>query len=521
MRQTLKSAFAFVAFIFFLLLQGTPALSADKEYKFRVSVYANVDTPPESIPYERIDGVVLAFINPADDCGGFSETEFPWAQEIVRRARAQEANGRKIIVTFAIGGGGNDIANGRLESIASNEGCRKQFAGQVAEILSKNDLNGVNLDWEFPKPSSLGNYTLLIKALRESIGTKILSIAIYDDSGKEDASGRLTKDVFPFVDYYMVMAYLAPRNDAIKGWINPPWNLPKSKLRLGLAFFGDPDDGGPGVGYNKLLGTVPPAQVNACGDQVGIFKINGLRLTRELTRFAMTEKLGGITAWELGQDRTDGISLLNAASETSRMWENFAEWQPGTSYPVGTIVRNRGNLWLAISSAPTTQRKSSAPTIQPEPSLANSAFKQIEVMKEWSAQKYYCGGDEVWFGDAVYRAGQDPMLSMTNLSPTGDLSLWKKLYTASLYDNSKTYKKGERVFFNSSVFVANNKTQGQSPAKALASWSPFVDTEAFDFGKSYFPGAMVRYMGNKYISTKSSLGLNPVVATDFWEPLKK
>lgn len=508
----MKSVFAFAACILFLLLQETPALSADKEYKFRVSVYADVNTAsPESIPYERIDGLVLAFINPVDDCRGFSVTEFPWVQEVVRRARAQEANGRKIIVTFAIGGGGNEITNQRLESIASRGECRKQFAGRVAEILSKNDLNGVNLDWEFPKTSSLGNYTLLIKALRESIGTKILSIAIYDNSGKEDASGRLTTDVFPFVDYYMVMAYLGPRNDAIRGWINPPWNLPRSKLRLGLAFFGNPDDGGPGVGYDQLLDSVPPAQVNPCGDRVGTFKLNGLRTTRELTRFAMTEKLGGITAWELGQDRTDSISLLNAASETSRMWENFEEWQPGAAYPAGTVIQHLGNLWLVKSSTPSTR---------PEPSLANPAFQQIEVMKVWSAQKYYCGGDEVWFGDAVYRATQDPVLSMTNLS-TNDLLLWKKLYAASLYDNAKTYNKGDRVFFNSSVYVANKKTQGQSPAKALASWSPFVDTEAFDFGKAYPPGAVVRYMGNKYFSTKSSRGLNPVAATDYWEPLRK
>jgi hypothetical protein len=517
----MKSVFAFVAFIFFLPLQGAPALSADKETKFRVSVYANVDTDPQSIPYERIDGLVLAFIEPVDDCRGFSVTEFPWVQEVVRRAREQEANGHKITITFAIGGGGAVDTNKLLESIASSEECREQFADQVAAILTQNDLNGVDIDWEFPKTSSLGNYTLFIKALRESIGTKILSIAIYDNSGKEDASGRLTKDVFPFVDYYMVMAYLGPRNDAIRGWINPPWNLPKSKLRLGLAFFGNPDNGGPGVGYNRFLGYVPATQVNPCGDRVGIYTFNGLRLTRELTRFAMTEKLGGITAWELGQDRTDSISLLNAASETSRMWETFEEWQPGTTYPAGTVIQNRGNLWLVNSSAPSLQRKSSAPSPQPEPSLANSAFKQFEIMKEWSAQKYYCGGDEVWFGDTVYRAVQDPMLSVINLSPTGDLPLWKKLYTASLYDNSKTYKKGERIFFNSSVYVANKKTQGQSPAKALASWSPFVDTEAFDSGKSYSSGAMVRYMGNKYISTKSSLGLNPVVATDSWEPLRK
>lgn len=509
----MKSALALVAFLFFLPLQAAPALPADNGSNFRVSVYADVKTTsPQSIPYERIDGLVLAFINPADGCRGYPVTDFPWVRDVVSRARAQEANGRKITVEFAIGGGGAATTNQLLESIASRAECRQQFADQVAAILNKNDLDGVDLDWEFPQTSSLGSYTLLIKALRQSIGAKTLSIAIYDDSGKQDASVRLTKNVFPFVDYYMVMAYLGPRNDAIRRWINPPWNLPRSKLRLGLAFFGNPDNGRPGVPYNQLLGSVPPAQVNPCGDRVGIYTLNGLRTTRELTRFAMTEQLGGITAWQLGQDRTDGISLLSAASETSRMWEDFAEWRPGTTYPAGTVVRYRGNLWLVNSPAPPART---------EPSPANPAFRQFEVTNEWSARKYYCGGDEMWFGGTVYRAVQDPTLSVLNLSPADDPPLWRKLYAAPLYDDSKTYQKGERVFFNGSVYVADKKTQGQSPAKALASWSPFVDTQAFEVGKSYPAGATVRYMGNKYLSIRSSRGLNPVAATDYWEPLRR
>lgn len=507
----MKSALVFVACVFFWLLQDVPALAAGEQ--FRVSVYADVNTAsPQSIPYERIDGLVLAFINPVDGCRGFQVTDFPWVQDVVRGARAQASNGRNITVTFAIGGGGNQAVNQFLESIAASEDCREQFAGQVAAILTKNGLDGVDIDWEFPQTSSLGNYTLFIKALRESIGTKILSIAIYNDSGKEDPSGHLTKNVFPFVDYYMVMAYLGPRNGAIDGWINPPWNLPRGKLRLGLAFFGDPDNDGPSLPYKQLLGLVPPAQANPCGDQVGIYRINGLRTTGELTRFAMTEQLGGITGWELSQDRTDSISLLAAASETSRMWDGFAVWQPGTTYPAGTVVQNRGNLWLVKSSA---SKAGSAP------SLTNPAFKQIEVLNEWSAQSYYCGGDEVWFGGAVYRAVQDRTLNMTSLTPTDSPTFWKKLYAASLYDDSKTYQTGERVFFNGSVYAATKRTQGQSPAKVSANWSPFVDTQAFDFGKYYPAGATVRYMGNRYVSLKSSRGLNPVAATDSWTPLLK
>lgn len=497
----MRSAAAIVAFLFVLSLQA-----AERGSAFRVSVYANANSAPNSIPYDRIDGLVLAFVNPVDDCRGFSTTTIPWAKEIVRRARTHHAKGHPIDVTFAIGGGGNEVANQRLEGIASREECRALFAGQVAKIIAENDLSGVDLDWEFPKPTSLDNYTLLVKALRAAIGTKILSIAIYDDAGRENAVG-LTRAVFPFIDYYMVMAYLSPGHAAIGGWVNPPWNIPESKLRLGLAFFGDPVTGGAGFAYNRILKIVPPAQAGPCGDRIGLYKINGLRTTRELTRFAMTEKLGGITAWELGQDRTDSISLLRAASETARMWEDFAKWRPGAKHPPGTVIQNQGNLWMVKSPS------------KAEPGLKNRAYLQYERVNEWSNQAFYCGGEQVWFGGTVYRAVKDPMLSDTDLSPTRDPSLWTALYKAPRYDDSRTYEKGERVFFDSTVYVAKQTTRGSSPAKA-AIWSPFVDTEAFDSGTAYSAGATVRYMGNRYVSTRASKGLNPVVAIDVWQPLR-
>jgi hypothetical protein len=507
---TRTAAVAFVAFLLFLP-HPAPAANAADAARFRVSVYANINTPPDSIPYTRLDALVLAFINPTEDCSGFANTSFPAVQEIVRRARKHNTNGRRIIVTFAIGGGGATATNALLESIASSADCRTEFAAQVAEILAKNDLDGVNIDWEFPKSSSLDNYTQFIKALRGAIGSKILTIAIYDDAGKDDPSGRLTPNVIPFVDYYMVMAYLAPPNAAIDSWIKPPWNLPKSKLRLGLALFGIADDGST-LAYKQILGTVPPAQVSPCGDRIGTYGINGLRTTGELTRFAMTQKLSGITGWALDQDRADSISLMRAASETSRMWNGFAEWQKGTTYSAGTIVQNRGNLWLVQSPKSAAQR---------EPGLMNTAFKQIELTDQWSSDKYYCGGDEVWIGDAVYRAVSDPMLSVIDLSPTVATSLWKQLYAASPYDDAATYSKGDRIFFSRAVYVANRDTTGQSPASGSTDWSPYVDADAFDASKTYAAGVTVRYMGNQYVSTKSSVGSTPVVATDSWQPLKR
>ncbi len=501
---------AFVAFMLALLLPAAPAFSVDQGSGFQVAVYANVGTSPDSIPYDRIDSIVLAFVNPTDNCGGFASTTISGAKDIVQMARDHAAKGHPITVSFAVGGGGDQALDARLAAIASTDKCRTQFASQVAKIISVNGLDGVNLDWEFPdtdKPS-LDNYTAMVKAIRGAIGNKLLSTAIYNDAGKGEALG-LTKGVYPYVDSYMVMAYLAPPNAAIDGWINPPWSLPEDKLQLGLAIFGDPADGGASLPYNQVLGTVPAAQVSPCGDQVGMYGINGLRTTGELTRFAMTEQLAGITGWQLGYDRTDSISLMRAADDVARMWEDFAVWQTGTAFPAGTVIQSDGNLWMVKTPA------------QTKPSLTNPAYLQYEQVKVFSDQVYYCGGDEMWSSGMVYRADEDPMLSVTDQSPKGDPSLWTQLYNAPLYDSSQTYEKDDRVFFNSSIYSANQTTQGVSPAKSLTNWSPYVDTQAFDPSKSYSKGATVRYMANRYISTKTTKGSTPVVATDAWQLLRK
>jgi hypothetical protein len=192
------------------------------------------------------------------------------------------------------------------------------------------------------------------------------------------------------------------------------------------------------------------------------------------------------------------------------MWEDFAAWRPGTMYSPGSVIQNRGNLWMVKS-----------PSAKAEPGLKNRSYLQYERLSEWSDQRFYCGGEAVWFGGTVYRAVRDPMLSETDLSPRGDPSLWTALYKAPRYDDSRTYQKGERVFFGGSVYVARQTTRGVSPAKAFAYWAPFVDTEAFDSGTAYSAGATVRYMGNRYIASKASKGLNPVVATGVWQPLRK
>ncbi len=78
-----------------------------------------------------------------------------------------------IKIMLAIGGWGA----GNFSEAASNSDSREKFVKTTLDIISKYNLDGVDLDWEYPCSSSAGissssadkvNFTLLLKALRSS-----------------------------------------------------------------------------------------------------------------------------------------------------------------------------------------------------------------------------------------------------------------------------------------------------------------------------------------------------------------
>ncbi len=169
---------------------------------------------------------------------------------------ALKKNAPHLKVMLSIGGWGS----GNFSEMAADENNRKAFAASCKSTIDQYDLDGIDIDWEFPTSNSAGissspddtkNYTLLMRDIREAIGdSKLLTLASVCSADYINFA-----DIMPYVDFVNIMAYdmnnppshNAPLYKSSKsGWYNCDAavkahldrGVPASKLVLGMPFYG-------------------------------------------------------------------------------------------------------------------------------------------------------------------------------------------------------------------------------------------------------------------------------------------
>lgn len=174
----------------------------------------------------------------------------------------------KICLSFTHGVSNSDNKQGgSFSAMCKSESGRRAFAEDCLAFLKKYNLDGVDLDWEFPGLSWSGaacdpscdvnNYVLLVKQLRETLGSDYtISYAGYCTDKVSVTDGWRYVDIKgmdPYVDYVNIMTYdldEAPHhhsalsdtraykdcNRAVKAYLDAGVN--PGKLVLGIPFYG-------------------------------------------------------------------------------------------------------------------------------------------------------------------------------------------------------------------------------------------------------------------------------------------
>ncbi|QFZ19439.1 glycosyl hydrolase family 18 protein [Saccharothrix syringae] len=243
------------------------------------------------------------------------------------------ANG--VRVSLAIGGwnDGNDSA---FEALAANATSRTTFVNSVVNTVNQYNLDGVDIDWEYPDPgTSAANFTALMGQLSTAMHSrgKLLTAAVV--SGGGTAEGVQTA-VFGHVDWLNIMAYDGGSPHANYDWSIASANywksrgLPAAKTVLGVPFYSRP-----GYYTYAQLVAMDPANANRdCTTVNGAQQCyNGLPTIRRKTQWALANA-GGIMNWELSQDTTGSTSLLNAIYETA----GGGTTPPGRTGPITGIA---------------------------------------------------------------------------------------------------------------------------------------------------------------------------------------
>jgi chitinase len=274
----------------------------------------------------------------------------------------------KIIISLGGWGGCKTCS-----AVFNTETGRKEFAQSVLKLFKEYNVDGLDLDWEYPALESLpghdfmpedrSNFTFLIRILRETVGPGYeLSFAA---GGFRDYLAKSVEwsKVMPLVNYVNMMTYdLVNGNSKRTGHLTSLYSTPEQsestdhavmfldsigvpmqKVVIGLTFYGrtfsgvDPANNGlyqkgkfnNYVNYKDFEKTFSaesgyqqywdnkakaPYAYNSASKTFATF--DNLRSVMEKTKYAKDRNLGGVMFWELSGDKESG-GLLDMIYEGS------------------------------------------------------------------------------------------------------------------------------------------------------------------------------------------------------------
>ncbi|GAA0895796.1 glycosyl hydrolase family 18 protein [Virgisporangium aurantiacum] len=319
-----------------------------------------------AIQYGKLTHINYAFVLPNGN-GTLTAVENPAKlQSIVSLGHAQGVR-----VSIAIGGW-NDGNDSGFEAMAGNASARTAFVNNVVNLVNQYNLDGVDIDWEYPDPgASANNYTALMSQLSTAMHSrgKLLTAAVVSEGG---TANGVQPAVFGYVDWLNIMTYDGGSPHANYDWsVNAVnfWKgrgLPASKAVIGVPVYSRPS-------YYTFADLVSRDTANANRDCTTVNGsnecYNGLTTVRRKTQWAMANG-GGIMFWELSQDATGANSLINEAYVTA---------MGGSQPPTGRTGRITGLAGKCVDVAAA--------------STANGTAVQLYACNGTNAQTWTVGTD--------------------------------------------------------------------------------------------------------------------------------
>jgi chitinase len=279
---------------------------------FRIVAYATDGIIESLIPYDKLTHINYAFLTPKED-GTFNPINNDWKLTLI----VQNGHAHNVKVLISVGGWGWDK---QFETVAAVPELRRAFVQNLKSFVDEYQLDGVDIDWEYPDAGqSSQNFLALISELRAAMPDKLLTAAVV--SHGENSNG-IASESFVLFDYINVMTYDGTDHGTMKQfeqglafWIAR--GLPKEKIVMGVPFYAHvKDSNAEGAAYAKLVEADPAAAQTDEFYYFGVTQVyNGIPTVQAKTKLAM-QQASGIMFWNLDQDATGDLSLVNAIYET-------------------------------------------------------------------------------------------------------------------------------------------------------------------------------------------------------------
>lgn len=222
--------------------------------------------------------------------------------------RAFAATGRQqnpdLKVTVCVGGWGRGT---EFASAVATTETRHRFASELVAFCETHQLNGIDIDWEFPKGDKQhADLALFLELLSGKLkpGGRLLTIAL-------NYNRPLPERCWQYVDQVNLMSYQPWHIEPYDAWLEKSVQLfldsglPKEKLIIGVGFFTKEKAGDRrAVSWKNIDNETDfpksghgywPVGKQPCDLRIELWKKYGL---------------GGVMVWDYGHDKTDPESSL-------------------------------------------------------------------------------------------------------------------------------------------------------------------------------------------------------------------
>ena len=272
------------------------------------------------LPDYRIDQVNSSWMNRLTDLVYFSiqpdksgELDLDHLDQPSFEKLRQLTRKYKVRLSICVGGWGRSQG---FSTMAPDQKLRQDFIHQLTNFCLRQDLDGVDFDWEFPQ-----NREEVIAYERLLVETKtafqqhrlLVTVAV-------GCHMCLSLPIYEAIDYIHLMSYdHSAQHSTYRESLSDvaqqlEFGVPAEKLCLGIPFYGRAvENWHQATAYADLVKQFhPSAEANMIN---GIY-FNGRELVRRKVRYALQKRLAGVMVWEIGQDTVDGTSLLKTISQT-------------------------------------------------------------------------------------------------------------------------------------------------------------------------------------------------------------
>ncbi|MBQ3390590.1 MAG: S-layer homology domain-containing protein [Firmicutes bacterium] len=306
-----------------LLLLPAPGLTSFGEEAsgdaFRVIGYYSADLfdePAEHLQTNKLTHVMYAFLIPRADGTCLPPPKPEQLQAVTAQAHRDGAK-----VFAALGGwsyNGVPLAS-TFETVTADEALRKKLVDSVLAVVDEYDLDGVELDWEYPTEQSAGNYEKLVLELSAALEArgKHLTAALngaWSKTGAPAVSELVSEACLDAFQFISVMSYDMNNeqhspfwfaNTSIEYWLNR--DVPAEKIVLGMPLYARPS----WAQYRHLVAEDPDfAYTDHAASAIGDSYYNGLPTLCRKTLLAF-EKAGGVMLFDVNEDADGPLSAVS------------------------------------------------------------------------------------------------------------------------------------------------------------------------------------------------------------------